>query len=125
MAFGTPNEPNLERLLMQGIQAAKQNNKQAARMIFDQVLSQDKRNERAWLWLATIEDDPKERRRILQTVLTQVNPQNTTAQQMLDKLDRAVQRSEARSMRIGIALIIGLIALIGVVMVVALVLVNR
>jgi len=77
MAIGTPNEPNLERLLMQGIAAAKQNNKQAARMIFDQVLSQDKRNERAWLWLAAIEDDLKERRRILLTVLT-LNPQNTT-----------------------------------------------
>jgi hypothetical protein len=124
MAIGTPNEPNLERLLMQGIAAAKQNNKQAARMIFDQVLSQDKRNERAWLWLAAIEDDLKERRRILLTVLT-LNPHNTTAKTMLEKMDRAVERAEAHSMRIGITLILIVIALIGVVMVVALILVNR
>jgi len=40
-------------------------------------------------------------------------------------MDRAVERAEAHSMRIGITLILIVIALIGIVMVVALILVNR
>lgn len=74
MSAGSPKETNLESLMQVGIAAARNKNKEAAKGIFTQVLNIDRRNERAWLWLAAVEEDQTERRRILQTVLS-INPE--------------------------------------------------
>lgn len=105
MSVRSPNETNLENLMQLGINAARNNNRQAAKGIFQQVLNVDKRNERAWLWLAAVEDDQTERRRILQTVLS-INPENQKARELLEAMDRVVERSERASMEFGIRLII-------------------
>lgn len=110
MAVGS-NTPNLEDLLRLGINTAKAGNKENARVIFQQVLASDKRNERAWLWLASVEEDPIERRRILQTVL-EINPSNANARKLLTAMDNAILNTERRSMILGIRLLIGLVILL-------------
>lgn len=113
MAVGS-NTPNLEDLLRLGINTAKAGNKENARVIFQQVLASDKRNERAWLWLASVEEDPIERRRILQTVL-EINPSNANARKLLTAMDNAILNTERRSMILGIRLLIGLVILLIIV----------
>jgi tetratricopeptide (TPR) repeat protein len=110
-AGGTPNTPNLEDLLRLGISSAKAGRRENARVIFRQVIEQDRRNERAWLWLASVEDNPLERRRILQTVL-EINPNNANARKLLTAMDKAVSDSERRSITLGIRILIGVLALI-------------
>jgi hypothetical protein len=114
MSVRSPNEMNLENLMQLGINAARNKNKEAAKGIFTQVLNVDKRNERAWLWLAAVEDDQTERRRILQTVLS-INPENEKARELLEAMDRAVERSERASMMFGVRLIIGLVIVVIIV----------
>lgn len=81
------NQLNLEEMLQLAIRSAKDGNEDSARMMFQQVLGQDKRNERALMWLAKLSDDPIERKRYLKQVL-KVNPNNQTAQQTLRKMER-------------------------------------
>lgn len=119
VASGESNVPNLEDLLRLGITTAKAGNKEGARVIFQQVIANDKRNERAWLWLASVEDSPIERRRILQTVL-EMNPNNANAKKLLAAMDNVVANSEKQSMMLGIRILIGLVVLIAIVAVVVL-----
>ncbi len=114
MSARPQNEINLENLMQLGINAARNGNKEAAKGIFNQVLSADRRNERAWLWLAAVEDDQTERRRILQTVLS-INPDNQKAKELIRAMDQAIERSERASMTWGIRLIIGLLIAIAIV----------
>lgn len=119
MSFNAKNDsgfqPNREELLQMGIRAAKAGNKEGARMAFDQILSQDKRNERAMMWMAKIADTKVERKKWLDRVLT-VNPDNESARDALQKM--AYTRS-ARENRV--LLIFGMIA--GVLVVLAVVLI--
>ncbi|MCS6872276.1 MAG: hypothetical protein RML95_11995 [Anaerolineae bacterium] len=108
MSAGSPKETNLESLMQVGIAAARNKNKEAAKGIFTQVLNIDRRNERAWLWLAAVEEDQTERRRILQTVLS-INPENRRARELLEAMDRQVELSERASMRLGVQLLIGIV----------------
>jgi len=78
-------------------------------------LSQDKRNERAMMWMAKIADTKAERKKWLDHVLT-VNPDNEAARGALQKM--AYTRS-ARENRV--LLIFGMIA--GVMVVLAIVLI--
>ncbi|GAB4546545.1 MAG: hypothetical protein OHK0023_06350 [Anaerolineae bacterium] len=123
MSFDSPNEMNLEALLRTGIAAAREKRKDAARLIFEQVLAQDRRNERAWLWLAAVEDDSIERQKILQTVLS-INPNNANAKRLLEEMDRSVVRSEQQSLRLG-WLLVGFIIVVLIVAVVLVILVTR
>ncbi len=120
VASGESNVPNLEDLLRLGINTAKAGNKEGARVIFQQVIATDKRNERAWLWLASVEDSPIERRRILQTVL-EMNPNNANAKKLLAGMDHAVASTEKQSMMLGIRILIGLAVLIAIVAVLVLI----
>ncbi|MFN8421632.1 MAG: hypothetical protein U0528_20655 [Anaerolineae bacterium] len=122
MSFA-PNQsdsPNLEHLLQLGIRTAKSGNIQSARMMFQQVLDQDKRNERAWLWMASIADNEVDRRRYLETVL-EINPRNEQARKYIAALDQALQSTEGSSLSLGIKLLIGIIALLVVVFVIAII----
>jgi hypothetical protein len=118
MDFGESKNPNLEDLLRLGARTAKAGNKDNARVIFQKVLDADKRNERAWLWMAALADSSIERRRYLQTVLN-INPNNATAQKQLKSLDQNVRKTESQSLRLGIfivlILVIALIVLLGIV----------
>jgi hypothetical protein len=94
------NTPNPEQLLQLGIQSARQGQKQAAQMIFQQVLDLDKQNERAWLWMASVVDDRAERMRCLETVL-RINPNNARAQQEMDRILKSQQSSNSQVLRYG------------------------
>ncbi|MEO0563343.1 MAG: hypothetical protein AAF125_14640, partial [Chloroflexota bacterium] len=65
-----------------GVEAARAGDKEKARSLFQQVTDADENNERAWLWLATVTDDPQQKRIYIENVLG-INPDNDRAQQML------------------------------------------
>lgn len=94
------NKPNLEQLMQLGIQTARAGHKPNARMIFQQVLDQDKENERAWLWMAAVAETPMERLRYLNTVL-RINPNNQLALNQLDKMKKRKVSSNTLVIRYG------------------------
>lgn len=113
--------PNLEQLMQLGIQSARQGNKPNARVIFQQVLDADKQNERAWLWMAAVTDDPVDRTRYLNTVL-RINPNNNTAQRELKQMRKTRESSTSQVLvygSIGLAVVLVLIV-IAVVLLLAL-----
>lgn len=91
------SSPNREELLRMAIQSARQGQKQGARMMLRQILEQDKRNERALLWMAKLADTPAERKTWLERVLT-VNPENEAAQAALDKMSYGKAAKENRKL---------------------------
>jgi hypothetical protein len=72
-------------LLEQGIAALKAGHKAEARSLLMQVVEQDERNERAWLWLSGAVDTDEERRTCLENVLA-INPNNGMARRGLEHL---------------------------------------
>lgn len=89
------NQPNREELLNMAIRSAREGNTESARVMLRRVLSEDRRNERAMLWLAQIAETPAERRKWLEQVLD-VNPDNTKAR---EALNRMVYKRSARENR--------------------------
>jgi hypothetical protein len=126
MDHGLPGEaknPNLDDLMRLGVRTAKAGNRDNARVIFQQVLDQDKRNEAAWLWMASLAENSLDRRRYLETVL-QLNPNNPTAAKQLAAMDQVVQKSEGASVRVGVMILAVLILALAVVGAVIMVIVN-
>jgi len=62
----------------QGINAAKAGQKDLARQLLQQSIRLEPRNEAAWLWLASVARDPRERLFCLQKIL-EINPENEQA----------------------------------------------
>ncbi len=120
---GESKNPNLEDLMRLGVRTAKAGNRDGARVIFQQVLDTDKRNEIAWLWMASLADNNIDRRRYLETVL-QINPNNPTAARQLKQMNQAVKRSEGASVRTGVILLAILILALAVVGAVVLVILR-
>jgi Tfp pilus assembly protein PilF len=124
MSFGAPGSSkstlNLEDLMRLGVRTAKAGNKEGARVIFQQVLDSDKRNERAWLWMAFVADNDIDRRRYLETAL-KLDPQNSIASRQLAQMDQAIRGTEGASLRLGVMIVAVLVIALAVV--VALVLV--
>lgn len=83
MAGSTPNKEELFRMAKD---ALDQGQKQPARMMFQQIVQQDRRNVRAMLYLAKIASDPSERAMWLERVL-EVQPNNATAKKALSKIE--------------------------------------
>jgi Tol biopolymer transport system component len=79
-------ENNIQELMRQGIEAAREGNKAEARKFFEQVTEQDDQNEKAWMWLASVMETDEERRVCLQQVV-RINPLNERAQEGLKKLE--------------------------------------
>ena len=79
------NQPNREELLMMAETTAKRGQREPARMMFRRVLEQDKRNERAMIWLARLAKTQKERQQWLERIVA-INPHNEVAQKQLDKM---------------------------------------
>lgn len=97
------------------IRSAKAGNKEGARVMFRQVLSEDKRNERAMIWMAQIAPNKAERKQWLERVIG-VNPDNEQAKQALKKMAYKRSARENRTL-----LIFGVVA--GVLLVLLLVVV--
>lgn len=76
---------NAQDKLKQGIAAAQRGDKTAARRLLQQVLTEDRDNELAWIWMASVVDSVEERRSCLERVL-KINPNNARAKEALRRL---------------------------------------
>lgn len=78
-------EQNVQQLLRQGIEAAREGNKAEARKLFEQVVELDDKSEKGWFWLASVVDTDEEKKVCLGNVLF-INPGNERAQKAMDQL---------------------------------------
>lgn len=78
--------PEVDELLRQGIQAARSEDKAAARTLLERVVELDEQNEKGWFWLASVVDTVEEKRVCLGNVVV-INPNNERAQHLLDQLE--------------------------------------
>ena len=88
------DSPNLEQLFQMAVDAARNGQKQGARMMFQQILARDKDNIRVMMWLAKIARNSNERRKWLNRILD-VDTTNAAAIKALDGMDNrdATQRN--------------------------------
>ena len=86
-------EHNLQDLMRQGIEAAREGKKSEAKTFFQQVVDLDDKNEKAWMWLASVVDSDEERRVCLSNALF-INPNNERAQSAMAKLDARSQQQK-------------------------------
>ena len=93
------HQPNREEMLRLAIGAAKAGNKDGARVMFRQVLSEDKRNERAMMWMAKLAESRAERKEWLGRVLV-VNPDNDSAKDALRQMKYKSSAKENRTLLI-------------------------
>jgi hypothetical protein len=107
------NLPNREELLQLAITSAQQGNKDGARTLFERVLNEDKRNERALMWMAKLSDTKSERVKWLNLVL-KVNPDNEQAQSALKKMQYKSSAKENRTLLI-FGMILGVLIVLGIV----------
>lgn len=90
------NTVDTQQLLQQGIGAAKAGQRDEARQLLKRVVSVDKRNEQAWLWLSAVLDDPAQQRTCLEYVL-HINPNNKQAQQGLHWITQKQARASTKT----------------------------
>jgi Tfp pilus assembly protein PilF len=114
--------PNREAMLQMAIRAAKEDNIDSARMMFEQVLAQDKRNERALIWMAKLAESKSERKEWLQKVL-KANPKNEVARAELNRLSYSSSAKQNRILLM-FGLVIGILIVLAVVFVAFLVLTS-
>lgn len=120
MASESNQQPNREQLLQMAINSAKSGNKDGARVMLRQVLTEDKRNERAMLWMANVSRNKAESRQWLERVLD-INPDNEQAQRLLKKMDYQASAQQNRMLLI-FGVVVGVLFVLLLVVVVALVL---
>lgn len=77
--------PTLQDRLRQAINAAQRGDKLNARRLLQQILSEDKNNELAWMWMASVVDTAEERRACLERAL-KLNPNNARAREALRRM---------------------------------------
>lgn len=65
-------------LVRRGIEAVDDNQNNFARQCFLQAIAHEKENEPAWLWLASVSHEVKEKKQYLEKV-SMINPENETA----------------------------------------------
>lgn len=75
-------------LLKEGVQAARDGRKADARRLLLQVVEQDERNEKAWIWLSYVVESDDDRLVCLENVLA-INPDNGSAKKGLARLNEA------------------------------------
>ncbi len=86
-------ENNIQDLMRRAIEAAREGKKAEAKELFQQVVDQDDKNEKAWMWLASVVETDEERRVCLSNVLF-INPNNERAQEAMAKLDMRSQQAK-------------------------------
>lgn len=91
------SSPNREQMIRMAIETARQGNTQGARMMLQQVLQEDRNNERAMLTMAKISRSSDERQKWLERVL-EVNPENESARTALDRMVYTSAASENRTL---------------------------
>lgn len=79
------SQEQAKQYILQGINAAKANQKDQARQLFQNAIRLDPQNESAWAWMSTVAKDNRERIFCFQNLL-QINPQNEVARKGLEKL---------------------------------------
>ena len=94
------NQPNREELLQMAINAAKNGQREGARVMFRQILTQDKKNERAMMWMAKLAGTKKERVQWLNRAIA-VNPNNSTARDALAQMDYKEKAASNRILLFG------------------------
>lgn len=109
--------PNREELLNLAISAAKSGNREGARVMFRRVLSENRYDERAVMWLAKLAPSKAERRSWLKRAL-EINPENDVARDTLRKMQKQDSATENRTL-----LIYGALATVLIVLAVVVVLV--
>jgi hypothetical protein len=112
------NQPNREELFQMAESTARRGQKEPARMMFRQVLEQDKRDERTMLWMARLAKSKRERRQWLERILM-VNPDNELAQAQLNKMEHRQAAKENRTVVLygtiaGVLIIITIIAIVAI-----------
>ncbi len=108
---------NREELLQLAIRTARAN-PQGARVMFQQVLAQDPRNERALLWMASLTRQKEDRRKYLQRAL-RVNPRSSAARKELERLDHMDKARANRTLIYGGLVVLGAVLLIVMVVLLA------
>jgi hypothetical protein len=78
-------QPNIQAKLRDGMEAARRGDKIAARRLLQQVLTSDRNNELALMWMASVVDTLAERRAYLERAV-QINPHNERAREALRRL---------------------------------------
>lgn len=106
---------NLEELIQRGIRTAREGNREGARRMFEAVLAVNKREERAWLWLASLADTKDEKRKYLETVL-RLNPKNDVALRALAAMEDTRTNTDRETLRVGLLVVGGLVVLVVVVL---------
>lgn len=97
------NTPNREELYKLATEAAKSGQTKGARVMFRQLLQQDKRDIRAMMWLAKLASTSKEREAWLERVVA-IRPSYTQALEMLEKLRTGkIAERNKRLLRVGSA----------------------
>ena len=92
-SFPPNRDPEVEKLLKEGISAARSGDVRRARTRLLQVLEQDRSNVRAWLWLSDVVEKPREKKLCLEQVL-RIEPDHVAARYGL-----AYLRKEARTQK--------------------------
>ena len=110
IAGDQPQSLNREELVQLGIQTARSGNRQSARVIFQRVLAEDPRHERALLWMAYLARDKVEKRRFLLKAL-KANPNNSSARQELQRMARAEKVRTNRTLLLGGLVVVVAVAL--------------
>lgn len=109
----TKEQPNREELLQLAITSAKQGNVEGARTLFERVLNEDRRNERALMWMAKLADSKSERIKWLNLVM-KVNPENEQAKEALRSIQYKRSAKENRTVLI-FGMIVGVLIVLGIV----------
>src|SRR5688572_23396432 len=89
-------EGDVESLLLEGQDAARRGDLEAARAALSQVVERDPDNEVAWMWLSGVVDDPAEQQICLENVLV-INPDNDKARQGLEYLQSQASASTGQA----------------------------
>jgi hypothetical protein len=118
-----PN-PQVEAFLRDGIAKARAGDKATARELLQKVVELDQYNERGWFWLASVVETDEERRTCLHNVVL-INPNNTRAQEMLERIEDPVSEDATSKRTVNPRILIGgAIAMLVVIFVVAIVLLS-
>lgn len=113
------NQPNREELLQMAINAAKNGQREGARVMFRQVLGQDKKNERALMWMAKLAGTKKERVQWLNRAIA-ANPNNSTARDALSQIEYKEKASSNKILVLG-GVVLAVIVILVILVIVALV----
>jgi Tfp pilus assembly protein PilF len=113
------NVPNREELFNMAVNAAKQGQRNGAKVMFSQVLDQDPNNIKAMMWMAKITSNSTERRKWLEKVLA-IKPNYAPAQQILDKMAHEGNAKRNRQLfRVGIVAYVAVVLILSLLMMIS------